>query len=131
VERGWGGGSCCRRVCGCGCGKSGALNVTRGAPTHSPRVQTPLLFGALQCQCRQQILSCLTRMDALHTSTPSGLPFSAILLLSARVDGPTFFPSQASDFLDFPENDLRSFYGFTPVDARKIRKALDKFRVSA
>jgi hypothetical protein len=70
-------------------------------------------------------------MDALHTSTPSGLPFSAILLLSARVDGPTFFPSQASDFLDFPENDLRSFYGFTPVDARKIRKALDKFRVSA
>ena len=55
--------------------------------------------------------------------------------MSARVDGPTFsgsfFPSQASDFLDFPENDLRSFYGFTPVDARKIRKALDKFRVSA
>jgi hypothetical protein len=51
--------------------------------------------------------------------------------MSARVDDPTFFPSQASDFLDFPENDLRSFYGFTPVDARKIRKALDKFRVSA
>lgn len=43
----------------------------------------------------------------------------------------TLLPAhKASDFLDFPETELRSIYGFTAVDARKIRKALEKFRVA-